>query len=344
MFDSASFDAIPAVAGAQPPPPGHAPAPPADAVEKFIENITYKEGIQIYNNLQHLLSARKTELKTETSILFFMNGDSGLGSQLTQFAQNSYFLYNHFNPNLYCYPYFYKNNSFFKYHEEKYGDKNTFFMFFRIAAGRFPPFREDGTLKLDNIYFVENRVYSYFPFFIYNTPPVAIPHNRTMIEHFYKCFNLRIGENVFKYIFHILENEKKPIIGLHIRSAFQKKHHNGNYLSIPIKVRLEKLKQRLQKQYGNGKYMIFLATDTNLYIQWCNEIFGNDVVQYIEDIERIDGEEDSVPLFKSGGFKLGCDILYDCLALSLCDCVFVSNSNVPFMINMLNMEIPMHEY
>jgi hypothetical protein len=325
------------------------PAPAA--MERFIENLTYDPKIPIYKNLQHLLAERKTQLKNETSILFFMNGDSGLGSQLTQFEHNAYYLYTYFNPRLYCYPYFYKNNDFFKYHDDRYGAKNTFFMYFR--ATRLPPV----DAKLDKIYFLENRYYGYFPFFVYKTPPVSLEHNAVMLRHFYNTFNLRIGENVFQYISKIRENEAKPLVGLHVRSAFQKKHHSDRYLSVPIRQRLENLKRHLDEVYGGAAatatapdpakkcpYVLFLATDTNLYIQWCREIFGEDVVQYIENIDRIDTEEDSVPNLKNSGFKLGADILYDCLALSLCDCAFVSNSNIPFIINMLNLDLPMFEY
>lgn len=313
------------------------------AIEKFVENITYDPKIPIYKNLQHLLAERKKELKTETSILFFMNGDSGLGSQLTQFEHNAYYLYTYFNPNLYCYPYFYNNNDFFKYHDDRYGAKNTFFMYFRAA--RLPPALPDGKPRLDKIYFVENRFYAYVPFFVYKTPPVSLEHNAVMLRHFYESFNLRIGENVFQYIARIRECEGgRPLIGLHVRSAFQKKHHKDQYLTVPIRQRLENLKRNLDNTYGSGGYVLFLATDTNLYIQWCREIFGADVVQYIENIDRIDTEEDSVPNLTNAGFKLGADILYDCLALSLCDCAFVSNSNIPFIINMLNLDIPMFEY
>jgi hypothetical protein len=339
MMDSSLIDAHPAAANVKqiaaelPNIPGN-----RSSMERFIENITYDPAkTPIYNNLQHLLSQRKAALSQETSILFFMNGDSGFGSQLTQYAQNAYFLYTHFNPRLYCYPYFYKNNDFFKYHEEKYAGKNTFFMYFRAA--RIPP----ANTKIDNIYFIENRVYSYFPFFIYKTPPVSLEHNFKMLQHFYTSFNIRIGENVFNYINQIRENESGPVIGVHVRSAFQKRHHSGGYLETPIRMRLEKLHDRLKKAHGSN-YTIFLATDTKLYIKWCIDIFGEGRVQYIENIERIENEEDSVPNFKGAGFKLGADILYDCLALSLCNYCYVSNSNIPFIINMLNLNVPMYEY
>jgi hypothetical protein len=339
MFDSSHIDAHAAAIGGAP-APAPAPAPrtkESTRMQSLIENITYDYNIPIYKNITQLLAQRKNELRKETSILFFMNGDSGLGSQLTQFAQCAYFLNAHFNPNLYCYPYFYSNNDFFKYYDPRFPGKNTFFMYFRAA--RVPP----DNAKLDNIYFIENHFYSYYPFFIYNTPPVAIPNNEIMLRHYYNSFNLRIGENIFNYINEIRTNEPDSrVIGLHVRSAFQKRHHSGGYLQMPIRMRLEKLRERLRGQ----KYVIFLATDTKLYIKWCVEIFGADRVQYIENIERIENEEDSVPNFSAAatGFKLGADILYDCLALSLCDYCFVSNSNIPFIINMLNMEIPMFEY
>jgi hypothetical protein len=195
----------------------------------------------------------------------------------------------------------------------------------------------------------------YFPFFSYKTPPTALEHNANMLRFFKERFEPRIGDNIRTYVDEIRANEKKPLVGVHIRSAFQKNHHKENYLATPIYQRLENLKRELDRKYGGGgfdaagkstaAYTLFVATDTLLYIHYCLDIFGADVVQYIDGISRIESEEDSVPnLTDTAGFKLGADILYDCLALSLCDEIFVSNSNVPFIINMLNMDVPMTEY
>lgn len=310
-----------------------------------METVEYTHNHPIHENLTDLIK-KNPHLKTTEAAIFFVNGDTGLGSQLTQFIQNAYFLYHHYNPRLQCFPYFLNNTKHFKYHDERWRGKNTFFMYFRATAQPRPT---------DHIYFVHTRVYVYFPFFSYITPPTALEHNAKMLQFFNERFVPRIGDNIRTYIGEIRANEKKPLVGIHIRSAFQKKHHKENYLATPIYARLENVKRALDRKYGGGEfdeagklraaYTLFVATDTLLYIHFCADIFGADVVQYIDGITRIESEEDSVPnLGAVAGFKLGADILYDCLALSLCDEIFVSNSNVPFIVNMLNMDVPMTEY
>ncbi len=67
--------------------------------------------------------------------------------------------------------------------------------------------------------------------------------------------------------------------------------------------------------------------------------------KYLPDIKRISNEGDSIPQLESyKGFILGKDILSECLLLSLCDHVFVSISNIPYIITLLNPNISLEEY
>ena len=132
-----------------------------------------------------------------------------------------------------------------------------------------------------------------------------------------------------------------PIIGIHIRSIAQKKAHDPNYLNKYIDDRLLELKTKIEKQYS--KYEIFIMTDVNHYIEKSKQIF--DKINYFENIARIDNEDDSIPsLGHLTGYKLGADIINECYALSLCDKIFVSNSNIPYIISLINPSIDMEEY
>jgi hypothetical protein len=89
-------------------------------------------------------------------------------------------------------------------------------------------------------------------------------------------------------------------------------------------------------------YNVFIATDVNAYLNYSKSLFKS--VYYLDFISRIDNENDSVPQLQEVGFKLGSDILYDCLALSMCDRTYLSNSNIPYIVAILNPDLPTIEY
>jgi hypothetical protein len=72
-------------------------------------------------------------------------------------------------------------------------------------------------------------------------------------------------------------------------------------------------------------------------------LFGT--IHYLDYIKRIYNEGDSIPqLDRYSGSILGRDIMDECYGLSLCDKVYMSNSNVPFIVTMMNQEVDMEEY
>jgi hypothetical protein len=163
-----------------------------------------------------------------------------------------------------------------------------------------------------------------------------------MREH----FQLKIGDNIRKYIDSIRMPNKK-MVGIHVRSVAQKIAHKNEYGQTPkpIQQQLQTVKEILDKKHGEN-YQLFIATDVSSYIEFSKNIFAN--VFYIENITRVDSEVDSIPyLDQQRGFKLGSDILYDCLALSLCDELYVNYSNIPYIIEIIkdeNHSIEMNEY
>jgi hypothetical protein len=85
-------------------------------------------------------------------------------------------------------------------------------------------------------------------------------------------------------------------------------------------------------------------TDISFYIDIAKAIFTE--VYYFENITRIGEEHDIItrlPLDKSG-YKLGSDILNECFALSLCDKIYVSNSNIVCLVSQMNPNIIMELY
>jgi len=99
-----------------------------------------------------------------------------------------------------------------------------------------------------------------------------------------------------------------------------------------------------------NEYNIFLATDVSEYINIAENLFENKVF-YNDFISRIktDNNEprkhntgycDSVENLSSEhtGFKLGSDIIYDCLSLVSCDYYYVSVSNIAFITSFISHE------
>lgn len=290
-------------------------------------------GEPIYKNVFELFHFHPFLKTDKETVIFFINGCSGFGSQLTLFAQNGLFVED-YNPNIICLPYFCHNNRSFKYHEE--GLYNSFFLYFDYTQ----------IVNMKKKFFVHNTQLSQESFIIYSTPMTLHPINCQYINYIKSRFQLKIGNEVKEWISTIRKPEKR-LVGIHIRSIAQKIAH-ANECGLPqtgIREQIIKLKSKMDKLYGINNYILFIATDVSLYIDLCKEIFG--LINYIESIARIACEEDSIPLLGNiSGFKLGSDILYDCLALSLCDEIYVSYSNIPFIIDIIktNNNLVVHEY
>ena len=225
---------------------------------------------------------------------------------------------------------FCENTNNFKYHATNLN--NTFFKYFSYKI-------DLDIITEYKICYIRSTVIKDIPFFTENNIFLNNKINNTYIDNFRKYFNLCIGKEVYDYIKNI-KVDNKILIGIHIRSLFQKKNHDNSFTNLSIKERLIIVKHKLDKLYD--KYNIFIATDTNLYLEYANNLFTN--IFYLDNIDRINNEEDSIPQLNNIGFKLGRDILFDCLALSLCDTVFVSNSNIPIIIRTINPDVKMEEY
>ncbi len=179
------------------------------------------------------------------------------------------------------------------------------------------------------------------PFITSNFPPISCPINKRYIDIFNYNFELGIDKKIIYSFFDSLKIQSKNVIGIHLRSYYQKKFHHPEYLMIDLENRLMKIKYQLIDKFEND-YIIFIATDVNNYIDKTIEIFGKNNVRFVEFISRIDNNNGSIPpdsipnLKKDTGLKLGTDILNDCRILSLCDEIYLSNSNVTILVNLLN--------
>jgi len=294
---------------------------------KKYENIPCND--KIYENIDILLSNNPNIKNDKYIIINFVNGDSGFGSQMTFFMQNKCYFYE-LNKNIICLPYFNKNGNNFKYHDERFN--NSFFLYFKKK-------NDINNLSDYQIFFV-NTNYINYDIVTFVIPIMSNTINKKFIENFKNDFNIiKNDEVIFKI--NNLKKEKK-IFGIHIRSIAQKKTHNNEYLSISIEDRLRNLKKKIDSETEN--YNIFLATDVISYIELSKKIFDN--IYYFDNVSRIDSEEDSIPNIDNNdiGYKLGSDILNECLALSLCDKIFISNSNIPFIISIIDSNIDMEEY
>ena len=120
-----------------------------------------------------------------------------------------------------------------------------------------------------------------------------------------------------------------------MRSVFQILVHSFGR-DTDIVGKFNKIKQELDSKYE--KYKIFIMTDVNSYINTSKTIFGEENVYYNEFVNRVDVEtDDSVSNMDNYcGFKLGSDILYDCISLINCDYYYVSVSNIAFIASFIN--------
>jgi hypothetical protein len=292
---------------------------------------------RIYKDIYELIEYNPTVTYGDKIIIYFVNWPCGLGSALTTFLQNAYYL-KQVNKKLIMLRYFCKNTELFKYHEESYN--NSFFLYFKYKKQN-----AITSMKDYSIFFVKSWHLGNLPGVV-SKFPMKDENTLNYLRHFVDNFEIRIGENIREYITKIKNSSSppKPLIGIHIRSIIQKIIGCPDYLKTSINDRINQIKEKLDKEYNNN-YTLFIATDVELYVIKCIETFGYPNIKYLNFINRIFNEHDSIPqLERYKGFKLGSDILYECLALSLCDKVYVSNSNIPFMIYMLNPLVPMEEY
>jgi hypothetical protein len=288
---------------------------------------------RIYKDIFELIEQNPELTYGDKHIIYFVNWPCGFGSALVIFLQNAYYL-KQVNKKLISLPHFCKNSELFKYHEE--GCENSFFLYFKYK-------KEIKDIKDYSIHFVQTWALGNLPGVV-GKFPIKDKNTLNYLNYFVDNFEIKIGENIRDHMKNIKESRQKPLIGIHVRSIIQKIIGCPEYLSINMYDRLKSVKDKLDKEY-NSNYTLFIATDVELYIINCKEMFGGNNVTYLNFINRIFNEGDSVPqLEKHTGFTLGSDILYDCLALSLCDKVYISNSNIPFMVHMLNPSIIMEEY
>ena len=291
---------------------------------KDYENIPITD--RVYENVDDLIN-NNDEIKTGGNIIInIVNGDSGIGSQLTLFMQNSYYLKEK-NPNLICLPHFSVNNGHFKYHYNNY--HNSFFMYYKRKT--------DITNILDyKIYFVKATIAN-IPFFTSDIDTMKFEPNNKYITAFNNEYEYIKNNSVIKSI----SNIRKPLIGIHLRSTSQKMAHESEFLSTSYSDRLLKMKEKLDNELK--EYSIFVITDTNDHLDLAKSIFGD--IYYFDNVTRINGQSDIIPYLSNeqSGYKLGLDILNECFALSLCDKVFLTSSNIVFIISTMNPNIEREE-
>jgi hypothetical protein len=101
------------------------------------------------------------------------------------------------------------------------------------------------------------------------------------------------------------------------------------------------LKEKLDNELKN--YSVFTMTDTNDHLELAKSIFGD--IYYFDNVTRIDGQSDIIPELSDEevGYKLGLDILNECFALSLCDKVYLTKSNINVIITTMNPNIDIEE-
>jgi len=293
-----------------------------------IESLAPTDGDKIYSTIQELLDTIPSIKSDEKCVVCLLNGESGFVNQLTVISQNMNYLQS-LNSEIIVIPCFNKNNKNFKYAEEGY--QNSFFLYFKMKKHLKYP------LSSYNKYFVNNFATNNYPNFHENIIPTIKDEDiKQCIFNFIENFEFIKNPNVEKE----MNKLKRPIIGIHIRSLYKKVLENPEYLSIPLDERLKKISESLQ----GTDYSLFIMTDVDDYISLAKRVFGKEIY-YIENINRIPtGDVDSMPSMTKTGYELGADILNECYAMSLCDKVYVSYSNIPLLISIMNPYIDMMEY
>jgi hypothetical protein len=291
---------------------------------KDYENIPITD--RVYENIEDLIN-NNDEIKTASNIIInIVNGESGIGSQITLFMQNSYHL-KEINPNIICLPHFSNNNHFFKYHDKNYN--NSFFIYYKRKT-------HITNLVDYKIYFAKASI-SNIPFFTSDVDTMKHEPNNKYITAFNSEYEYIKNNSVIKSI----SNIKKPLIGIHLRSTAQKMVHESEFLSTSYSDRLSKMKEKLDNELK--EYSVFVMTDTNDHLELAKSIFGD--IYYFDNVMRIDGQSDIIPelSYEEVGYKLGLDILNECFALSLCDKVYLTKSNINVIITTMNPNIEREE-
>lgn len=291
----------------------------------------------VYSNIYELLDNNPNLQKQEIAIIYLINWSYGFGSALTIYIQNAVFL-KRMNKNLIVIPHYSNNTRNFKYHDDTLN--NSFFKYFKSNHD----IKVD--MKTTNIYFAKTVVLANEGKMSFQIPIKSNEINKRFVDYFLDNYTPIVNNKVNEFIGKIREvNKSKPVIGIHIRSIAQKRLECDTYLQVEFDNRLQDVKRKIENNYPNA--IIFIATDVELYITKMKELFGKEKnnVYYLDYIKRIYNEGDSIPqLDKYKGYILGSEIMDDCYALSLCDKIYISNSNIPFLITLMNDTVKMEEY
>ena len=274
----------------------------------------------VYESIYDLLS-NNPRINQEIALIFLINWPYGFGSALSVHIQNEEFL-NNMNPNWTVIPHFSNNTRNFKYHDET--RHNSFFLYFKN--------KKSIPKNIEKIYFAKAVFLGDYFRMSFKIPVLHDDSNRRFVTYFKKHYSPILNDNVRTFI-NSIKRPDSPLIGIHIRSIAQKQMENSSYLTTTFENHLIHLKEKIQKNHPNAT--IFLATDVELYIKKIGDLFGH--VHSLDYIKRIYNEGDSMPqLDRYKGSELGMNIMDDCYALSLCDKIYVSNSNIPFIISLLS--------
>ena len=297
----------------------------------YLENIS-KEGHYIYKDIRELIEKNPYIKFAKKSVVFLINWGSGFGSALRIYLENHVLLYK-FNDNLVILPHFSENTTHFKYHDEIVN--NSFFFYYKT--------KNIPVIENPKIYFVYSTLHNDIHHYRINFPICENIEYNEQKDIFNRFFALKNTSYVNLYMQKI-KRKGLPVIGIHIRSLIQKSLEYHQYNNTSLTDRLKTLKKKLDDCYC--LYNVFIATDVKEYIKLSQQIFGFSTVHYFDFIYRVEnGSEDSVPqLGHQPGFKYGTDILYDCTALSMCKACYISPSNIPFIIYLMNSNTEMIEY
>lgn len=281
----------------------------------------------VHESIYDLLNSNP-HIQKEPAIVYLINWPYGFVSALTVFIQNAIFL-NKINSNIIVLPHYSNNTRHFKYHDERL--INSFFKYFKYNNN------VDMSCKK---YFAKAVVIGDYPLMSYHIPVMSNAINKESVTFFSKNYTPILNDDVKKYM-NSIKQKGNDLIGIHIRSISQKLIETIDYLNVDLETRLTILHRKITKNHPNA--VIFIATDVELYINTTIDLFGK--INYLDYIKRIYNEGDSIPqLDKYKGLLLGSNIMDDCYALSLCDKVYVSKSNIPFMITILNEKMQMEDY
>ena len=293
----------------------------------------------VYSNVLSLLY-ENPNLYSDECIVFYLNSETGFGSQLTLLTQMGLFL-KKINPNIHTLGHFSNNNANFKYHDTNIN--NSFFLYFKYLK----PIHKNA-----KCYFIYCGVTilnnDQFPFIVpqsvdgSNVDDIEI--NKIHSDYFKECFELKIGSHIIDNVTKHKKKTNVPLIGIHLRSIMQMMAHSYGR-DINIEEKLTKIKKTLDDKYK--KYNIFIATDVSSYINLVKMMFTESEVFYNDFISRINSDnkeihslgnycDSIINLHEHTGFKLGSDILYDCLSLINCDFYFVSVTNIAYIASYIN--------